>query len=601
MAFDPDTLSAYPQDAGVYLMKNGAGDVLYVGKAKNLRVRLRQYFGGSKDSREMVPYLTAQVAAIDTIVALTEKDALLLENTLIKKYKPKYNVLLKDDKTFVSLMLTKHKWPMLRLVRHKGQLQEEGAYFGPYTNALAARQIFDLIAKLFPLRQCSDAELANRVRPCLLYDIKRCIAPCVGKCTEEEYAVHVGAVRRLLKGQDKDLRKELHLQMEEASENLQFEKAQDLLTLIRQIDHVTEKQHVAALDVKDCDVVGICKDYDHVMIALLIFRDSKLIGSEHFSFHFIASEEPEIIASFLLQNYKEGAPPLILVPTITDKDLIAEVLSDAAGKKVSVEVPQKGKKADLLEMAHKNAYALLRQEQELRSHTDKVLLELSETLQLTRFPKRIECLDTSNIAGTDPVASLVCFIDGKKVKARQRLFKVKAKGDDYSAMKEVIWRHFHRCKEKSDFPDLLVVDGGKGQLHIALDVFEELGIASVDVIALTKEEARHDKGLTQEKIYVPHKPDPILLEIKSPLLFFLQRLRDEAHRSAIAFHRKKRSERMLKSELDELPGIGPVKKWALLKHFGSIAAVKSATLEELQRVKGLTAKDIDALLKKPTE
>lgn len=597
MSFDPNSLSAYSQEPGVYLMKNEKGEVLYVGKAKNLRARLKQYFAKSKDSREMVPYLTAQVSHIDTIIALTEKDALLLENTLIKKHKPKYNVLLKDDKTFISLLLTHHQWPMLRLVRHKGAIDEEGSSFGPYTSALAARQIFDLIAKIFPLRQCSDAELANRVRPCLLFDMKRCLAPCVQKCSEEEYQTHVHAVRKLLKGQDKDLKKELHRQMEQAAEDLQFEKAQDLLSLIRHIDHITEKQHVAGLDIPDCDVVGLSQEHDHVMISLLLFRNSCLVGSEHFSFHFLASEEGEIITSFLLQNYKDKAPPLILVPAITDQDLVSEILSDAIGKKISIELPQKGKKADLLEMAHKNALSLLRQEQEQRSHLDKILLELVETLQLNRFPKKIECLDTSNIAGTDPVASLVCSIDGKKAKSHLRLFKVRTQGDDYSAMKEVLLRHFRRCKEMNEFPDLLVLDGGKGQLQIALDVFQELGIASVDVIALTKEEARHDKGLTQEKIYVPYQKNPILLDVKSPLLFFLQRLRDEAHRSAIAFHRKVRAKKLLTSKLDDIPGIGPVKKKALLQHFGSVAAIQKASDEELQKVKGISKADIAKIRK----
>lgn len=288
MPFDPRSLALYPDQPGVYLMKDVKGVVLYVGKAKNLRARLKQYFTVYGDQRNMVPYLTAQVEVIDTIIALTEKDALILENNLIKLHKPKYNVLLKDDKTFISLVITRHKWPMIRLVRYKGKHKDDGIYFGPYTNALAARQTFDLISRLFPLRQCSDGELATRQRPCLLYDIKRCIAPCVNKCTEEEYGEHIQGAIRLLKGQDKEVLKELQRRMEFASDNLEFEKANTYLQMIHQIEHVTQVQHVDNPAAKNCDVLGLYREADTVMIALLFFREGKLIGSEHFSFHLIA-------------------------------------------------------------------------------------------------------------------------------------------------------------------------------------------------------------------------------------------------------------------------------------------------------------------------
>lgn len=603
MAFDPRTLALYPDQPGVYLMKDEAGVVLYVGKAKNLRVRLKQYYALSGDQREMVPYLTAQVEMIDTIVALTEKDALILENNLIKRHRPKYNVLLKDDKTFVSLVVTRHKWPMIRLVRYKGKPPKDGGiYFGPYTNALAARQTFDLISRLFPLRQCSDAELASRERPCLLYDIKKCIAPCVNKCTEEEYRNHVESAMRLLKGQDKEVVKELKRRMEYASENLEFEKADDFLRMIHQIEHVTQVQHVDNPAAKDCDVLGLYREADAVMIALLFFREGKLIGSEHFSFHLIASNDAEIIESFLLQHYKNltSFPSDILIPCELPQQIaLEEILSESAQKKIAVLTPQKGKKHDLVEMGMRNAKALFVREQDARSLKEKMLLDLQETLQLTRFPRRIECFDTSNISGTDPVASLACFVHGEKDKGRTRLFKIKGveKADDYTAMRQVLTRHFTREKEKGDFSDLLIVDGGKGHLNLALDVFKELDIASIDAIALTKEEARHDKGLTQEKIYVPHRKDPLLIDPRSPLLFLLQKIRDEAHRQAIEFHRKRRSKRTISSSLDELPGIGPIKKKRLLQRFGSVKAIQTASREELEQVKGITKKDIETLLK----
>lgn len=604
MPFEPRSLALYPNQPGVYLMKDVGGVVLYIGKAKNLRMRLKQYFAIRGDEREMIPYLTAQIETIDTIVTLSEKDALLLENQLIKQHKPKYNVLLKDDKTFVSLMITHHKWPLLRLVRYKGKPKEDGLYFGPYTNALAARQTYDLISRLFPLRQCSDAELASRTRPCLLYDIKRCIAPCVNKCTEEQYEQHVESAVRLLKGQDKEVLRELKRNMEAASESLEFETADALLRTIHQIEHVTSVQHVDNPFAKDCDVLGLYREADAVLIALLMFREGKLISSEHFSFHRIASDDTEILESFILQHYKYQTqlPSEIFVPIkLPQEEALSEILAETAQRKVTIATPKIGKKKDLLEMGFRNAKALFVREQDARSLREKRLLDLAESLQLTRFPRRIECFDTSNIAGTDPVASLVCFINGEKDKSRQRFFKIKAKGDDYSAMREVIHRHFTRAKEKNDFCDLVVVDGGKGQLNLALEVFQELGIASVDVIGVSKEDARHDKGLTQEKIYLPHRKDPILIDPRSPLLFLLQTIRDEAHRVAIQYHRKKRSERTISSELDLLKGIGPVKKQRLLQHFGSVRAIQNASEEELKKVKGINQTDLKTLrrLSKP--
>jgi excinuclease ABC subunit C len=585
--FDPKDLALYPDQPGVYLMKDEKGTVLYIGKAKNLKVRIKQYFGA--DQREMIPLLGPQIDAIETIITLTEKDALILENNLIKRHKPKYNVLLKDDKTFISLCITRHRWPMIRLVRYKGKPPDDGIYFGPYTNALAARQTFDLIQKLFPLRQCSDAELASRKRPCLLYDIKRCIAPCMNLCTEDEYEKHVDAAMRLLKGKDKDVLVELKRRMDAASYNLEFERAQEFHHMIQQIEHVTQIQHVDNPAAKDCDVIGMHREGDGVLIALLFFREGKLVASEHFSFHLIASTDAEIIETFLFQNYKnKPVPSEILVP-----HELAPALSEILN--TDVHAPKKGKKADLIEMADRNAKALFVREQDARSLKEKMLLDLQETLQLTRFPRRIECFDTSNISGTDPVASLACFVNGEKDKSRTRLFKIKGKSDDYAAMKEVLTRHFTREKEKNDFCDLLIVDGGKGQLNVAIEVFKELNIASVDLIALTKEEARHDKGLTQERIFVPNRKDPYIIDPRSPLLFLLQKIRDEAHRQAIEFHRKRRSKRTISSALDDIPGIGPIKKKRLLQRFGSVKAIKEASVEELKSVKGITDKDIEKL------
>ena len=601
MNFDPNDLNIYPQDPGVYLMKDRTNTILYIGKAKNLRARLKQYFGATKDKRQMVPYLTSQVQAIDTIIALTEKDALILENTLIKKHKPKYNVLLKDDKTFISLMLTSHKWPMLKLVRYKGMPKDDGIYFGPYTNAFSARQLYDILSKLFPLRQCSDHELENRVRPCLLYDIKRCIAPCCNLCTESEYKEHVHHATALLKGKDKDLLKELEAQMLKASDALLFEKAQEIKNLIDQIKNSNQSNLLDDPQAKDCDAIGLHVEGDAILLALLFFRNGKLIGSEHFSFHLIASSDEEILSSFLLQHYKNQSqyPKEILLPIpLEDTETLQEILNEMAPHKISLKCPKLGRKDLLIEMAQKNAKALFIQEQDAKTHKEKILLELSEVLQLKRYPREIQCLDTSNIAGSDPVASIVTYVDGQLEPKKGKLFSIKSaeKADDYTSMKEVLFRHLSKAKQNNHFCDLLILDGGKGQLNLATTLMEELSIANMDVIALTKEEARHDKGLTKEKIFIPFSSEPIFLDPRSSTLFFLQKIRDDAHKKAIEYHRKKRSKRIISSELDKIEGIGQVKKQRLYQTFGSIKAIKQASKEELKKVKGLTNKDIDLLI-----
>jgi excinuclease ABC subunit C len=457
-----------------------------------------------------------------------------------------------------------------------------------------------LILRLFPLRQCSDVECASRKRPCLLFDIKRCIAPCVGRCTQEDYQKLVDGAIRLLKGQDKELIKELRSAMEEAAYRLDFEQAGELLRMITQIEHVTSVQHVDNPFAKDCDVIGLHRQADAILIVILQMREGKMIGSEHFSFHLIASNDEEALESFLFQNYRlrPTPPPKILLPfPIANGQSLAEILSESQQKKIEISFPQKGKKRDLIEMAERNAKALFCRELDERSLREKMLLDLQESLQLVRFPRCIECVDTSNISGTDPVASICAFVNGERDKRRTRLFRIKSAktSDDYSSLKEVLHRHFSKEKKEGHFCDLLIVDGGKGQLHCALDVFQELGIASIDLIALTKESARHDKGLTQEKVYLPHKKEPIRIDPRSPMLFMLQRIRDEAHRLAIEFHRKRRGKRTFQSQLDEIEGIGPIKRRRLLNYFGSVRAIKAASKENLRHVDGLTRTDIERL------
>jgi excinuclease ABC subunit C len=602
MAFDPKQLEQFPSQPGVYLMKDASGKILYVGKAKQLKNRLKQYFAASPDSRPMIPFLTPQIAHIDTIVVPTEKEALLLENTLIKKHQPKYNAILKDDKTFISLMINhQHAWPMLRLLRYKGAPSKDGLYFGPYTSAYSARQIYELLTRLFPLRQCSDEELKRRTRPCLLYSIKRCIAPCVGKCTKEEYTTYVNSTIQFLKGQDKEILKKLHAEMKAASEHMEYERAAALLQTIRQVEHIVEgRTAVVQADGKNTDALALYRQGEEVMLAQLLFREGNLVGSEHYSFTHILEDDQDLLSSFILQHYRhqEGLPEEILVPLpLKNAELLSEIISDLHKKKIAILAPLKGEKRILIHIAEQNAESLFKQEKNHQELKEKMLLDLQDTLKLNRYPTRIECFDTSSISGTDPVASMVAFTNGEKDKARTRLFKIKTvpKGDDYGALREVLRRHLTRSKQADDLPDLLIVDGGKGQLGVALDVFKELDIASVDLIALAKEEGRHDKGMTSERIFLPEHHDPIHLNPRSSLLFLLQKIRDETHRKAIGFHRERRKKRTLTSALDGIPGIGAIKRSRLLSHFGSVERIRKASDDALKQVKGITQKEIDAL------
>lgn len=585
-------LDSLPKEPGVYLMKDEMGKILYIGKAKQLRQRVKQYFVPGRDGRMMVPFLTCQIKDIETIVTFSEKEALLLENNLIKQHQPKYNVLLKDDKTFISLTINhKHQWPMIKVVRYRGKPKGNALHFGPYTSAFAARQTLDLMTRIFKLRQCGDRELTSRTRPCLLYSIKRCLAPCVSKCTKEEYDQEVKKAIDFLKGNDREVINQLKKERDEASENLKYERAGGLHKTIEQIEHVTRsRQSIVRSKGKDCDIFALYHEGTRHVIAKLMYREGCLIGADHFKFIELASTDEEIWESFLLQHYQEKGPPEVLLPIqLKQQKALEDILS------LSLHSPKKGEKYHLLKLAEKNAKALFTDQQS----KEELLLDLQETCDLSHCPVRIECFDTSNISGTDLVACMVGFTDGKRDKEKTRLFKIKGveKPDDYGAMREVLTRHYTKAKEKDELPDLTLIDGGKGQLNIALEVFKELEIASVDVISLAKEKGRHDKGLNFEKIFVPHKNDPLFLSPRSPTLFILQQIRDEAHRVAISYHRKRRSKRLIQTELDEIPGIGPKKRTLLLKTFGSVKQVKEATKEALKKVNGLNSRDIDAIIK----
>lgn len=601
MSFDQKKLDLFPTQPGVYLMKDESGEVLYVGKANNLRIRVKQYFVPGRDGRLIVPYLVPRIHSIETIVVFSEKEALLLENTLIKQHQPHYNALLKDDKGFIALKISlKEKWPSIKLVRYKGQPEPDGLYFGPYTSAKAARKTLDLLNKLFPLRQCSDEELARRVRPCLLFEMKRCVGPCSDKCTEDEYEIHLKRTIKFLRGQDKEVLKDLYEEMERRSENLEFEKAGQILNAIRYIERTVESQHVDRPLGHDADAIGLFRHANEVVLSQLLFRSGKLIGSRHYPFNQIAEDDEELIVSFLLQHYEGGMemPPEILLPvSLSDQSIVEELLTSKQKRKVTLHAPQRGEKKTLLQMAQVNAEACYKSQKDEEHYNEQLLLEMQDNLSLASYPRTIECFDTSNTSGTEPVASMVTFTDGKKDSRNYRLYRLHTDGkpDDYAAMHEVLYRRYKKARDENNLPDLVIVDGGKGQLNIALKVFEELNVTGIDLIGLAKEQGRHDKGMTSEQVFLTGISQPILLKKNSPVLFLLQKMRDEAHRFAITFHRKRRSKNVLKSSLDDIPGIGPKKRKLLLTHFGSVKKIREATIEELQAVKGISLANAKAV------
>ncbi len=599
MLFNQDLLESYPLDAGVYLMKNRQGAVIYIGKASCLKKRLKQYFAIGRDTRATIPLLLKELSSIDTIIVPTEKEALLLENTLIKKHQPKFNILLKDDKTYISLSInTKEKWPKLRWNRFKQKPKDGALHFGPYTSAKAAKETFELITHLFPLRQCSDEELKRRTRPCMLYDIKRCLAPCMHKCDEAEYNIHVKGTIDFLEGNSEGLCKSLEKEMLQASEALEFEKAAAILKALRQVEHVTKTPALTlSKSVQDStDVLGFYREGDKVLLVRMLFRNGTLSGSKNFFFENTLEDDNELLSSFLLQEYvEEASPKEIFLPfPLPSKDTILSILQDRHGKKPTCSFPQKGEKKELLDLANKNAKAAFEQKATEKNSLEDLLYKLQETLHLTRYPKKIECFDTSSLSGTNLVAAMCVFIEGKEDPKKRRLYHVKDihASDDCAAIRQVLTRRLLTAKAEEDFPDLLLIDGGKGQLNTALEVLKELDLIHIDVISLVKEKARHDKGLTKERAYIAEVKDAIAFPSHSPLLFFLQKIRDVVHSKAIAFHKKTRAKKTIGSALDNVPGIGPSKKKKLLSHFGSVQNILLSKDDLIEKNLGFTLKDV---------
>lgn len=589
-------LKNLPVSPGVYLMKDSKHRVIYVGKAKNLKNRVKSYFQKKADDRLYTGYLVRHVADIAFVLTETEKEALILENNLIKQFKPKFNINLRDDKTFISIKLeVNKKFPYPKVVR---QIEDDGAmYFGPYASGRAVRETLRFIHDTIPIRKCPDNVFKNRVKPCLYYQIHKCMGPCCGLVDEVTYQGLLDQVVLILKGKQEDLIDMLKQQMYEESKAMRYEKAAKIRDRIRAIEETVEKQRIHSMTFVDRDVFGYYMMGKEVYIEVMFIRSGNMedVASYHFSTNHQSIEE--VFRSFLNQFYSQTRfiPSEVIIPVESaDAKLLEEWLTEKKGKKVEVLHPQRGDKVRLIEMAQKNAenaYLVSRTHEEDFTRTLKAL---KETLRLTQIPERIECFDISNIFGKQAVGSMVTFGQGKPDKSRYKRFRIKTVGqiDDYAMMHEVLTRRYKRGVEEGDLPNLIIVDGGKGQLGVALKVFEDLAIGNVDLIALAK--GRKESDVLGEKvgeqIFVPFLPDPIVLEPSSPELLFLDKVRDEAHRFAITYHRKLRDKEYYKSPLDEIPGIGIARKKKLMKCFGSIEGIRNATVEQLVEISKMPPK-----------
>ncbi len=599
----PDTvglsekLDALPARPGVYLLKDRHAKVIYVGKAKNLRSRVHTYFRGG-DGRSQVRFLMQRVTDLDTLVTTNDKEALILENNLIKQYKPRYNIRLKDDKSYVSVKVTtQDDWPRILVTR---KIVKDGSkYFGPYASAYSVRETLDTIRKVIPLRTCSDGVFRNRSRPCLEYQIKRCLGPCCLPVDPAIYQEHLHEATMLLEGKSQQLVRQLDEEMHRAAEELRYEDAARLRDKIRAIERTQERQQVVSHWGEDQDVFGLYREGGFIEAQVLFVRQGKLTGNQAYSFQDFELPDEEVLEALLTQFYQGDryVPDEILVPgEMEDRDVRADYLSERKGKRVDILRPQRGDKVRLLEMAGENAAHSFRERQDADRNRERMSEELQRKLHLRNAPKRIECFDISNIQGRLAVGSMVTFDEGEADKSRYRRFRIKTvpEADDFRMMYEVLKRRFTRAKEEASYPDLLVVDGGKGQLNVALEVLRELEINEIDAVGLAKMRVERDLQAaeithSEERVFLPGRKNPVILKRNSTALFLLQRVRDEAHRFAITYHRQLRSKERLRSALDSIPGIGSTRRKRLLKHFGSVRRIREASVEALAEVPGISA------------
>ncbi|MEN8686883.1 MAG: excinuclease ABC subunit UvrC [Desulfuromonadales bacterium] len=589
-------LHKQPTATGVYLMKDAGGEILYVGKAKNLRSRLRSYMQADRDTRPQIRFLMERAASIETIVTDTEKEALILENTLIKKHRPRYNIHLRDDKTFVSLRIDlREDFPMLEIVR---QVRQDGArYFGPFASSSALRQTLKEIYRIFPLRHYPPAKCRQRGRPCLFHQIGQCSAPCHGLISVEDYRKLVDGVMALLEGRQGEVIEMLRQRMASAAKRQKYEEAALLRDQVRAIETTVEQQKAVRYGTVDQDVVGVCRQGGEVEVVMLFYRQGKLSARRNYNLAWQLDED-QLLADFLARFYDRDVPVAdeILLPfAIEGMASFAEWLAEKHGRKTVVRVPMRGERRRLVEMANRNAEEALRERGSRDEARRKVLAEIQQKLCLQRLPRRMECFDISTIQGQATVASLAVVVDGEPASAEYRHYRVKtvAGSDDYAALREVLGRRLRRGLNESSLPDFILIDGGRGQLGVLTAVLDDLNlVGAIDVAGIAKSRVKANvRGRaverSEERFFIPGRKNPVLLKRGSAALFLLERLRDEAHRFAITHHRKVRSRAQVKSSLADIPGIGPKRQRALLKYFGSLNKIKAATLAELQDMPGL--------------
>ncbi|MFH0702826.1 MAG: excinuclease ABC subunit UvrC [bacterium] len=582
-------LNHLPHSPGVYLMYDSEDKIIYIGKAKDLKKRVKSYFTKKHDSPKLL-IMVPQIVRFEFIITDSEVEALILESHLIKKHKPKYNVLLKDDKHFPWFLITEEEYPRIIITRKPDQKHLKGKYFGPYTDSRAMYSTLELIKKLFPLKQCKIPRFKDR--PCIYYQIKRCFGPCQKLITSEEYKDIVRQVELFLSGKQTELLEKLKNEMEKYSENQEYEKAAKYRDSYFDVSKVIEKQKVVTDNTSiNQDIIGYDNDDLRMSLVLLKVRDGRLIGKEDFEIKLNQIHTAkEALITFMQEYYQmlDEIPKEILIPDeIEDINLIAEWLSVKKGSKVTIIAPKLQTKHELVEMANKNASSALEsikisEINRIQNEWNAVGSFIQEKLELPVFPHKIECFDISHIQGTNTVASMVVFINGKSCKSEYRRFKIRSvdqgKTDDYASMKEVIKRRYTKLlKDNLELPNLIIVDGGKGQLSAAKDALEDIGLINQPIVALAKK---------FEEIYIPDNSIPVVFPANSQALFVFQKIRDEAHRFAISYHRQLRENQAIKSILDEISGLTHNKKKILLDHFGNIKGIMSATESEIARVIG---------------
>jgi excinuclease ABC subunit C len=594
------TIARTSTDPGVYLIQDADGKIIYIGKAKNLKKRLAAYYQNARHQNIKTDILVDKIAAIHNVITRTEKEALILESNLIKQHKPRYNVILKDDKRYPSLRLDPHEnYPKFTIVRKIGA--DNALYFGPFASAQAVRETLKTINKTFKLRKCRASEFKTRTRPCLHCQMAGCLAPCCLDVDPSVYLEQVNEAILFLKGRTPDLIRKIRTEMEKAAADQEFERAARLRDKMFSLERTIEKQIAVTTDFKDRDVFAIVSSAGLRLISLFIIRGGFLTGSRHFDFEKTISTDEEALSTFIRQYYDQShfLPDEILISIdLDDRLLLQDWLQNDNKKNVAILNPQRGKKKKLTAMAIQNARNELHHRLLSRTTEFALIARLQTCLQLTNLPRRIECFDNSSTAGTEPVASMVVFEEGRANKSAYRKYRLKCldEPDDYAYLLEVLARRFGKGENSRPFPNLLMVDGGKGQLNIAAAVTAELKLeGEFDLIAIAKKDEK--KGEGQDKVFIVGRSNPANFGRDRDLLLFLQRIRDEAHRFAISYHRKRRSQTSMQSLLDTIPGIGKTRKAILLKHFGGVKKIREATLEELSDLPGFNRKLAESVLK----